>query len=78
MQALQRVPLNGQSLAAPLTATVHSASGHTLWRASGVRCVLVPFGAGTAVELPALLAASRLLLRRVLPAVTRLAAATTA
>jgi CheY-like chemotaxis protein len=32
-------------------ADLHSAIGGTLWREGGVRCVLVPYSAGTAVEL---------------------------
>ena len=67
--------------------------GETLWREGGVRCIVLPSGAGTAVELrsdadgpgavltkpcllPALLAASRLLLRRVLPPIATRPAAT--
>ena len=84
MQPLHTMPRIGHSTTLTMP-DFKGTQGDTLWREGGVRCVLVPAGAGTAVELdepdseypdvvltkpcllPTLLAASRLLLSRVLP-----------
>ncbi len=66
MQPLHAMPGIGH-FTTPTMTDFEGTLGDTLWREGGVCSVLVPAGAGMAVELRSLLAASRLLLSRVLP-----------
>ncbi len=51
MQPLRALPGIGHSITLTMP-DFKGTPGDTLWRGAGVRCVLVPAGAGTAVEFP--------------------------